>query len=58
MNPSDAAGKGGEAVASWMVREPGWSLLVLEFGVLAARDPQIAQPTCGSGGNCAEGSSN
>ena len=43
MNPSDAAGRGGEAVASWMVREPGWSLLVLEFGVLAARDPQIAQ---------------
>ncbi|MDH6285829.1 AcrR family transcriptional regulator [Rhodococcus opacus] len=43
MNPSDAAGKGGEAIASWMVREPGWSLLVLEFGVLAARDPQIAQ---------------
>jgi AcrR family transcriptional regulator len=43
MNPSDAAGTGGEAIASWMVREPGWSLLVLEFGVLAARDPQIAQ---------------
>ncbi|MGV9862802.1 TetR/AcrR family transcriptional regulator [Rhodococcus koreensis] len=43
MNPTDAAGRGGEAVASWMVREPGWSLLVLEFGVLAARDPQIAQ---------------
>lgn len=26
-----------------MVDDPGWSLLVLEFGVLAGRDPQIAQ---------------
>ena len=43
MNPSDAAGKGGEAIATWMVDDPGWSLLVLEFGVLAGRDPQIAQ---------------
>ncbi len=43
MSPSDAAGKGGEAIASWMVREPGWAMLVLEFGVLAVRDPQIAQ---------------
>ncbi len=43
MNPADAAGKGGEAIATWMVDDPGWSLLVLEFGVLAGRDPQIAQ---------------
>jgi len=39
MNPADAAGKGGEAIATWMVDDPGWSLLVLEFGVLAGRDP-------------------
>ncbi|MFZ2173228.1 MAG: TetR family transcriptional regulator [Rhodococcus sp. (in: high G+C Gram-positive bacteria)] len=43
MGASDAAGKGGEAIAAWLVHEPGWSLLVLEFGVLASRDPQIAQ---------------
>lgn len=43
LNPSAAVERGGEAIASWMMREPGWSLLVLEFGVLAARDPQIAQ---------------
>ncbi|MEV0947415.1 TetR family transcriptional regulator [Rhodococcus sp. NPDC049939] len=43
MSPSDAAGRSGEAIASSMVRDQGWALLVLEFGVLAARDPQIAQ---------------
>ncbi len=43
MSPTDAVGKSGEAIASWMAGNPGWLLLVLEFGVLAGRDPQIAQ---------------
>ncbi|RVW00547.1 TetR family transcriptional regulator [Rhodococcus xishaensis] len=40
---SDALGKGGAAIASALVADPEWSLLVLEFGVQAVRDPQIRQ---------------
>lgn len=40
---ADAVGKGGAAVASALVADTEWSLLVLEFGVQAVRDPNIKQ---------------
>ncbi|WP_424809509.1 TetR/AcrR family transcriptional regulator [Rhodococcus sp. 27YEA15] len=43
MNLTDAAGQGAESIASWVVDDPGWSLFVLEFGVMAGRDPSVAQ---------------
>ncbi|WP_072740035.1 TetR/AcrR family transcriptional regulator [Rhodococcus triatomae] len=43
MDPADAVGHSGQQIASSLVQDPGWSLLVLEFGLLAAREPQIAQ---------------
>lgn len=39
----DAAGRGGETISTWLVGDPGWALLVLEFGVQAAREPAIAE---------------
>lgn len=38
-----AVGKGGAAVASALIADTEWSLLVLEFGVQAVRDPNIKQ---------------
>lgn len=43
LDPADAVGKGGAEVASALIADPGWSLLVLEFGVQAGRDPNIKQ---------------
>ncbi|QBJ98734.1 TetR/AcrR family transcriptional regulator [Rhodococcus sp. ABRD24] len=43
LDPADAVGRGGAAVASALIADPGWSLLVLEFGVQAGRDPRIKQ---------------
>ncbi|WP_031939449.1 TetR/AcrR family transcriptional regulator [Prescottella defluvii] len=43
LDPVDAVGKGGAEVASALIADPGWSLLVLEFGVQAGRDPNIKQ---------------
>jgi AcrR family transcriptional regulator len=43
LSPTAAAGRGGETISSWLVSDPGWALLVLEFGLQAARDPKIAQ---------------
>ncbi|WP_249353265.1 TetR/AcrR family transcriptional regulator [Rhodococcus sp. Q] len=40
---ADAVGRGGETISTWLVGEPGWALLVLEFGVQAAREPAIAE---------------
>ncbi|MFD4293586.1 TetR/AcrR family transcriptional regulator [Rhodococcus sp. NPDC058505] len=40
---ADAAGRGGETISTWLVGDPGWALLVLEFGVQAAREPAIAE---------------
>lgn len=40
---ADAVGKGGAAVASALIADTEWSLLVLEFGVQAVRDPNIKQ---------------
>ncbi|MDH6283708.1 AcrR family transcriptional regulator [Prescottella agglutinans] len=40
---ADAVGKGGAAVASALIADSEWSLLVLEFGVQAVRDPGIKQ---------------
>ncbi len=40
---ADAVGRGGETISAWLVGEPGWALLVLEFGVQAAREPAIAE---------------
>lgn len=42
LGPGDAAGKGGDAIASWIVAEPRWPLLVTEFGIAAGRDPALA----------------
>ncbi|MGA9869958.1 MAG: TetR/AcrR family transcriptional regulator [Rhodococcus sp. (in: high G+C Gram-positive bacteria)] len=41
LGPGDAAGKGGEAISSWIVAEPRWPLLVTEFGIQAGRDPAL-----------------
>ncbi|MFF0814578.1 TetR/AcrR family transcriptional regulator [Rhodococcus sp. NPDC003318] len=38
-----AAGRGGETISAWLVGDPGWALLVLEFGVQAAREPAVAE---------------
>ncbi|WP_415973665.1 TetR/AcrR family transcriptional regulator [Rhodococcus sp. 077-4] len=38
-----AAGAGGGEIASWVVAEPRWPLLTVEFGILAGRDPAIAE---------------
>lgn len=43
LDVGDAAGRGGATIGSWLVGDPGWALLVLEFGVQAARDPRIAE---------------
>ncbi|MFD4183050.1 TetR/AcrR family transcriptional regulator [Rhodococcus sp. NPDC058514] len=43
LSATDAAGRGGETISSWQIADPGWALLVLEFGLQAARDPKIAQ---------------
>ncbi|GAB2662234.1 TetR/AcrR family transcriptional regulator [Prescottella soli] len=40
---ADALGKGGAAVASALIADSEWSLLVLEFGVQAVRDPSVKQ---------------
>lgn len=40
---SAAAGRSGETISAWLVGDPGWALLVLEFGVQAAREPAIAE---------------
>nr|WP_296773025.1 TetR/AcrR family transcriptional regulator [Rhodococcus sp. (in: high G+C Gram-positive bacteria)] len=42
LGPGDAAGKGGGAIATWVVAEPRWPLLVIEFGIQAGRDPKLA----------------
>ncbi|MDV8024236.1 TetR/AcrR family transcriptional regulator [Rhodococcus sp. IEGM 1330] len=38
-----AAGAGGGEIASWVVAEPRWPLLTVEFGILAGRDPIVAE---------------
>ncbi len=38
-----AVGRGGAEIASALTADPGWSLLVLEFGVQAGRDPVVKQ---------------
>lgn len=43
LGPDDAAGAGGSAIASWIVAEPRWPLLVTEFGIHAAREPKLAE---------------
>lgn len=43
LSATDAAGRGGETISSWLVGDPGWALLVLEFGVQAGREPQLAE---------------
>ncbi|MFD1815820.1 TetR/AcrR family transcriptional regulator [Rhodococcus gannanensis] len=43
LDVASAAGRGGETISTWLVGEPGWALLVLEFGVQAAREPAIAE---------------
>lgn len=43
LDPADAVGRGGAAVASALIADPGWSLLVLEFGVQAGRDENTKQ---------------
>lgn len=40
---ADAVGRGGAAVASALIADSEWSLLVLEFGVQAVRDDTIKQ---------------
>lgn len=42
LTPGAAAGRGGHAIASWIVAEPRWPLLVTEFGIQAGRDPSLA----------------
>lgn len=42
LGPGDAAGRGGDAIASWVVAEPRWPLLVTEFGIQAGRVPELA----------------
>ncbi len=39
----DAVGRSGATISSWLVGDPGWALLMLEFGVQAAREPRIAE---------------
>lgn len=43
LGPGDAAGRGGDAIASWIVAEPRWPLLVTEFGIQAGRVPELAE---------------
>ncbi len=43
LGPGDAASRIGDAIASWVVAEPRWPLLVTEFGIQAGRDPKLAQ---------------
>lgn len=43
LGPGDAAGRGGDAIASWVVAEPRWPLLVTEFGIQAGRVPDLAE---------------
>ncbi|OZD05267.1 TetR family transcriptional regulator [Rhodococcus sp. 06-235-1A] len=43
LDPGAAAGAGGGEIASWVVAEPRWPLLTVEFGVLAGRDPAVAE---------------
>ena len=43
LDPGAAAGKGGDAIASWVVEEPRWPLLVTEFGIQAGRVPELAE---------------
>ncbi|MFE3293650.1 TetR/AcrR family transcriptional regulator [Rhodococcus sp. NPDC059234] len=43
LSVTDAAGRSGATISSWLVSDPGWALLVLEFGVQAGRDPSLAQ---------------
>ncbi|GAA4490766.1 TetR family transcriptional regulator [Rhodococcus olei] len=43
LDVTDAAGRSGATISSWLVGDPGWALLVLEFGVQAAREPRIAE---------------
>ncbi|WP_421958357.1 TetR/AcrR family transcriptional regulator [Prescottella subtropica] len=40
---ADAVGKGGATIASALIADSEWSLLVLEFGVQAVRDPVVKQ---------------
>lgn len=42
LGPGDAAGRGGDAIASWLTDEPRWPLLVTEFAIQAGRDPELA----------------
>ncbi|OZE33373.1 TetR family transcriptional regulator [Rhodococcus sp. 05-2254-4] len=42
LDPGAAAGAGGGEIASWVVAEPRWPLLTVEFGILAGRDPAVA----------------
>lgn len=42
LGPGDAAGRSGDAIASWVVDEPRWPLLVTEYGIQAGRDPSLA----------------
>ena len=41
LGPGDAAGRSGDAIASWLVDEPRWPLLVTEFAIQAGRDPAL-----------------
>lgn len=43
LDPGAAAGAGGGEIASWVVAEPRWPLLTVEFGILAGRDPAVAE---------------
>lgn len=43
LGPGDAAGRGGDAIADWVVDEPRWPLLVTEFGIQAGRTPELAE---------------
>ena len=42
LDPTAAAGAGGGEIAAWVVAEPRWPLLTVEFGILAGRDPAVA----------------
>ncbi len=41
LGPGDAAGRSGDAIASWLVDEPRWPLLVTEFAIQAGRDTRL-----------------
>ncbi|CCQ14782.1 putative TetR family transcriptional regulator [Rhodococcus sp. AW25M09] len=43
LDPTAAAGAGGGEIAAWVVAEPRWPLLTVEFGILAGRDPAVAE---------------